>query len=62
MLVVHAINQKNSGLSHPFSQHHIKRRIMMSHHIQSFRHKARLFSAGNGIAPVCLVLFSRLSR
>ena len=55
LLVVHALEQKKAGLLHPFSQHQIKRRIMMITKSNSLR---RGWLSRAMVLPLLLVLFS----
>jgi N-acetylmuramoyl-L-alanine amidase len=57
LLVTHAIRQKNTGLTHPFSQHEIKRRIIMITQSNPLRHTRGYFSRVM-VLPLLLVLFS----
>ena len=57
LLVTHAIRQQNAGISHPFSQHEIKRRIMMITSINPL-HRNGGYLRRIMILPLLLVLFS----
>ena len=57
LLVTHAIRQQNAGISHPFSQHEIKRRIMMITSINPLHRKGG-YLRRIMILPLLLVLFS----
>ncbi|HMH23801.1 MAG TPA: M56/M15 family metallopeptidase [Puia sp.] len=57
LLVTHAIRQKNNGIAHPFSQHEIKRRILMITQSSPFRRTGGYFSRAM-VFPMLMVLFS----
>ncbi|MHA4807588.1 N-acetylmuramoyl-L-alanine amidase [Flavitalea flava] len=57
LLVIHAIRQKNTGMSHPFSQHEVKRRIRMLTLPNPFRKAGGYFSRIM-VLPLLLILFS----
>ncbi|HZE85663.1 MAG TPA: M56/M15 family metallopeptidase [Puia sp.] len=56
LLVAHAIRQKNTGILHPFSQHEIKRRILMITQSNSLRHGG--YFSRVMVLPLLLTLFS----
>lgn len=57
LLITHAIRQQHAGISHPFSQHEIKRRIMM---ITGFNplHRKGGYARRIMVLPLLLILFS----
>lgn len=57
LLITHAIRQKTDGISHPFSQHEIKRRIMMITQANPLRRSGSTFSRIM-VLPLLLILFS----
>jgi bla regulator protein blaR1 len=57
LLVTHAIRQVNTGISHPFSQHEIKRRIMMLTKSNPLRRNAGYASRIMAL-PLLMILFS----
>ena len=57
LLVTHAIRQNSIGITHPFSQHEIKRRITMITRSNPLRHTRGYFSRAM-VLPLLLVLFS----